>query len=423
MYNLPRMPTDFARMLRSYAELTVKIGLNLQPGQRLLIIGPVANGGCSLEAAPLVRQITAAAYDAGARLVETLWGDEALLGARLSHAPRDSFGDFSAWLPAALVQHVEAGHAVLSIYANDPDQLKDYPPDLVASVQQATARAVRPFREHISRNQTNWGVVAAAAEAWAARVYPELPPAARMTALWGAIERLCRLDRPDPIAAWETHLAELAARTDHLNAKQYTALRYRGPGTELTIGLPDGHVWVGGRSSSASGIRFAPNLPTEEVFTMPHKDRVDGTVRSSKPLSYGGTLIEGFSVTFAEGKVVDVTAEKGEDVLRRLVKMDGGAARLGELALVPHNSPVAQTGVLFYNTLFDENAASHVALGAAYKFTLRGGETMSDDEFERAGGNRSATHVDFMIGSPELDVDGVRPDGGVEPVMRRGDWV
>ena len=423
MYNPSRMPADFDRMLRTYAELTVKIGLNLQPHQRLLIIGPVANGGCSLEAAPLVRQITVAAYDAGARLVETLWGDEALLGARLQHAPRDSFDEFSAWLPMALVQHVEAGHAVLSIYANDPDQLKDYPPDPVAAVQQATARSVRPFREHISRNQTNWGVVAAAAASWAARVFPDLPPAQQMIALWGAIERLCRLDRPDPIAAWETHLAELAARTDHLNARRYTALRYTGPGTRLTIGLPTGHVWVGGRSASASGIRFAPNLPTEEVFTMPHKDRVDGTVRSTKPLSYGGTLIEGFSLTFAEGRVVDLKAEKGETVLRRLVKMDGGAARLGELALVPHNSPVAQTGVLFYNTLFDENAASHVALGAAYKFTLRGGEAMSDEEFDRAGGNRSVTHVDFMIGSPELDVDGVLADGAVEPVMRRGEWI
>src|SRR3954469_14918101 len=423
MYNSSRMPTDFDRLLRSYAELTVKVGLNLQPHQRLLIIGPVANGGCSLEASPLVRQITAAAYDAGARLVETLWGDEALLAARLQRAPRDSFDEFSAWLPSALVAHVEAGHAVLSIYANDPDQLKDYPADVVAAVQQATARSVRPFREHISRNQTNWSVVAAAAAAWAARVYPGLPPAEQVSALWSAIARLCRLDRADPIAAWETHLADLAARTDRLNAKQYAALKYSGPGTALTIGLPDGHVWVGGRSASSSGIRFAPNLPTEEVFTMPHKDRVDGTVRSTKPLSYGGTLIEGFSLTFAAGQVVDVQADKGVDVLRRLVAMAGGAGGPRASALVPHNSPVAQSGVLFYNTLFDENAASHVALGAAYKFTLRGGEMMSDEEFEAVGGNRSATHVDFMIGSPELDIDGVLPGGGVEPVMRRGDWV
>jgi len=417
------MPTDFERMLRAYADLTITIGLNLQPRQRLLIIGPIANGGASLEAAPLVREITASAYRAGARLVETLWGDEAALAARLQHAPRDSFGEFSAWLPNALVQHIEGGHAVLSIYANDPDQLKDAPPDLVATLQQATARSVRPFREHISRNQTNWAVVAAAASSWATRVFPGAEPSQRVARLWDAISRLCRLDRPDPIAAWETHLFGLAARTDYLNAKQYSALRYTGPGTALTIGLPPGHVWVGGRSANAAGILFAPNLPTEEVFTMPHKDRVDGVVRSTKPLSYGGTLIENFSLRFEQGRVVAVKAERNETVLQRLVEMDAGAARLGELALVPHSSPVAQTGVLFYNTLFDENAASHVALGAAYTFTLRGGEAMSEDEFEQSGGNRSATHVDFMIGSPQLDVDGVLPGGAVEPVMRAGEWI
>ena len=410
-------------MLRAYADLTVRVGLNLQPTQRLLIIGPIANGGASLDAAPLVREITASAYRAGARLVETLWGDEALLGTRLQHAPRDSFEEVSAWLPDALVQHVSAGHAVLSIYANDPDQLKDAPPDLVGAVQQATARSVRPFRERISRNQTNWGVVAAAAPSWARRVFPHVDPSQQVDRLWTAIEKLCRLDRADPIAAWETHLADLAARTDRLNAKQYSALKYAGPGTELTIGLPPGHVWVGGRSASSAGIRFAPNLPTEEVFTMPHKDRVDGRVRSTKPLSYGGTLIENFSLRFEGGRVVDVRAEKNQSVLQRLVDMDAGAARLGEVALVAESSPVAQTGVLFYNTLFDENAASHIALGAAYKFTLQGGDAMSDETFEQAGGNRSAAHVDFMIGSAELDIDGVLPGGGSEPVMRKGEWI
>ena len=409
--------------LRAYAELTVRIGLNLQPGQRLLIVGPIANGGASLEAAPIVRQICAAAYRAGARLVETLWGDEALLAARFAHAPRDSFDEFSAWLPDALSDHVKNGHAVLSIYANDPDQLKDAPPELVAAVQQATASNVRPFREHISRNHTNWAVVAAPAVAWAARVFPDIEPSQQVARLWEAISRLCRLDQPDPIVAWETHLGELAERTDCLNRKQYTALRYRAPGTNLTIGLAEGHQWVGGSSINAAGFRFAPNLPTEEVFTMPHKDRVNGTVRSTKPLSYGGTLIEGFSLRFVDGRVVEVNADRGESVLRTLVAMDAGAARLGELALVPHSSPISQTGRLFYNTLFDENAASHVALGAAYKFTLRGGEAMSEDAFEAAGGNRSAAHVDFMIGSGELDVDGVLPGGAVEPVMRGGEWV
>jgi len=409
--------------LRAYAELTVRIGLNLQPGQRLLIVGPIANGGASLEAAPIVRQITAAAYRAGARLVETLWGDEALLAARFAHAPRDSFDEFSAWLPDALSDHVKNGHAVLSIYANDPDQLKDAPPELVAAVQQTTASNVRPFREHISRNHTNWAVVAAPAVAWAARVFPDIEASQQVARLWDAISRLCRLDQPDPIVAWETHLGELAERTECLNRKQYTALQYRAPGTNLTIGLAEGHQWVGGSSINAAGFRFAPNLPTEEVFTMPHKDRVNGTVRSTKPLSYGGTLIEGFSLRFVDGRVVEVNADRGESVLRTLVAMDAGAARLGELALVPHSSPISQTGRLFYNTLFDENAASHVALGAAYKFTLRGGEAMSEDAFEAAGGNRSAAHVDFMIGSGELDVDGVLPGGAVEPVMRRGEWV
>jgi aminopeptidase len=417
------MDTASDPRLRAYAELTVRVGLNLQPNQRLLIIGPLANGGASPEAAPLVRHVTEAAYKAGARLVETLWGDEALLTSRFLHAPRDSFDEFSNWLPRALAEHVEGGHAVLSIYANDPDQLKDAPPDLVATVQQAMAQAVRPFREYISRNRTNWAVVAAPAASWAARVFPDVEPSQQVAQLWETIVRMCRLDRPDPIAAWETHLRDLAARTEHLNRKRYSALHYTGPGTDLTIGLAAGHVWVGGASTNAAGVRFAPNLPTEEVFTMPHKDRVDGVVRATKPLSYGGSMIEGFSLRFEAGRVVEMQAAQGESVLRTLVAMDPGAARLGELALVPHSSPISQTGRLFYNTLFDENAASHVALGAAYKFTLDGAETLSDDEFEAAGGNRSATHVDFMIGSGELDVSGVLPDGTREPVMRRGEWI
>jgi aminopeptidase len=199
-------------------------------------------------------------------------------------------------------------------------------------------------------------------------------------------------------------------------------LRYSGGGTDLTIGLPDGHTWVSGRSVTRSGIAFTANLPTEEVFTIPHKDRVDGTVRSTKPLSHGGTMIAGFTLDFARGRVVKVTAEHGESVLRQLVETDAGAGRLGEIALVPHSSPISQSGLLFYNTLFDENAASHVALGSAYKFTLTGGDSMDDEEFERAGGNRSAIHVDFMIGSADLDVDGVGSDGRAEPLMRRGEW-
>ena len=416
------MSADLEQRLQSYGELAVKVGLNLRAGQRLLVIGPLASGGASLEAAPLVRHIVESAYRAGAALVEVIWGDEALQLVRFQHAPRDSFGEFSAWLPKALFEHAEAGHAVLSVYANDPDQLKDQPIELVGAVQQAVSHGVRPFRELISRNQTNWTVVAAAGAGWAARVFPQLPREQQVPRLWDAIGTLCRLDRPDPVAAWEAHLKALALRRDYLNVKRYSALKYSGPGTALTIGLPDGHQWVSGRSESRSGIAFAPNLPTEEVFTMPRADRVDGVVRSTKPLSYGGTVIEDFELKFEAGRAVTVAARRGQAVLEQLVATDAGAARLGELALVPHSSPVAQSGLLFYNTLFDENAASHVALGSAYKFTLSGGEHMDDAEFERAGGNRSAVHVDFMIGSAALDVDGVLATGTAEPLMRKGEW-
>lgn len=414
---------NLEQVLRAYADLAVSVGLNLQPGQRLLIIGPLANGGVSFHAAPLVRRIAESAYRAGTRLVETLWGDEAMLNARFRHAPSDSFDETSRWLPDALAAHVEAGDAVLSVYANDPDQLRNEDPVRITAVQQATARAVRSFRERISRNDTNWSVVAAAAPAWAQKVFPDAAPDVAMSRLWEAIARLCRLDHPDPVEAWRGHLDALTARKDLLNLRRYAALRYTGPGTDLTIGLPDAHVWVSGQSDSRTGVRFAPNIPTEEVFTMPHKDRVDGVASSSKPLSYGGTLIEDFRIEFVAGRVTRVTAATGQQILEELVATDSGAAQLGEIALVPHGSPISRSGLLFYTTLFDENAASHVALGSAYKFTLAGGEAMDDVTFEQAGGNRSAVHVDFMIGSGDLDVDGVFGDGGSEPVMRGGEWV
>lgn len=417
------MPIDLDRLLPPYSELIVRVALNLQPGQRLIIIGPLAYGGLSLEAAPLVRQVTEAAYRAGATYVESIWGDEALTLLRFAHAPKTSFDEFSRWLPGALVEHVEAGDATLSIYANDPDLLAGQPMERVSGMQRSSSRVLSPFREQISRNSTNWSVAAAASQKWAAKVFPHAPPNEQWTRLWEAISCLCRLDARDPVAEWRAHIVALAARADFLNRKQYAALRYAGPGTALTIGLPDGHIWISAQSKSRNGITFTANIPTEEVFTLPHKEQVEGVVRSTKPLSYGGQLIQNFGLRFAEGRVVDVQAERGVEALRQLIETDPGSARLGEVALVPHSSPISQAGLLFYNTLFDENAASHVALGSAYKFTLSGGETMDDDAFERAGGNRSATHVDFMIGSGELDIDAVARDGTTEPLMRSGEWV
>lgn len=414
---------DIDDTLLKYADLIIRVGLNLQPGQRLAILGPLTNGGVSLDAAPLVRRLTETAYRAGASYVEAIWGDEALQLVRFSHAPRDSFEATSRWLGPALLDHVRAGDAVLMIYANDPDLLRGRDPEQIAMVQLANARAFRPFRDLLAKKATNWTIAAAASAAWARKVFPEAAPDVALARLWDAIASLCRLDHPDPAAAWRAHLAALGARKDRLNARPYSALIYTGPGTSLTIGLPDRHVWVGGQRTSGNGILFTSNLPTEEVFTMPHKDRVDGIVSATKAISCGGSLIEHLRLRFSGGRIVEASASAGEQVLRALLATDEGAARLGEIALVPNGSPISKSGLLFYSTLFDENAASHLAVGSAYKFTLSGGEEMSDEDFERAGGNRSVTHVDFMIGSGELDVDGRHADGTTEPVMRSGEWV
>ena len=425
MIGLPGLPTDdlpFDDLLRRYADAAVTAGLNLRPGQRLLIIGPRTTGGVSLEVAPLVRALVSSAYRAGAPLVEVWWGDEDLALARLAEAPGESFSLFSAWQPNALVEHVEAGHAVLSVYANDPDLFRHQPTDRIAAMQQAASRALQPFSDRIARNATNWLVMCGATARWAAKVYPELDPAAQTAALWHAIFRMCRLEGQGTAITWQKHLERLATRAAALNAKRYRALHYRGPGTDLVVGLADDHAWVSGRSLNQRGISFAPNMPTEEVFTMPHRDRVNGRVRATKPLSYGGMMIENLQLRFADGRIVEATASTGESVLRSMIASDQGAARLGEVALVPHGSPISQSGRLFYNTLFDENAASHLALGSAYRFTMRNGDRLTDDAFAAAGGNHSMIHVDFMIGSEALDIDGELQGGTTEPVMRAGEW-
>ena len=412
---------DFDRKLVDYADLAIRVGLNLQPGQRLLITN-LSSGGVVLEAAPLVRQLTAAAYRAGARFVDVLWADEPLRLMRFEQAPRDSFEEYPDWQVAAALEYVERGDAMLSVKADDPDLLRAQDPALVGLSRRVTSQKVAPVLEHIERNATNWLVIAAATPAWAARIFPEVPAAEQTDRLWQSIFAMCRVDAPDPVAAWRAHVANLIARRDYLNAKAYSALHYTGPGTDLTVGLPKGHLWDSAGMPSQQGIEFIANLPTEEVFTLGDRGRVEGTVTASRPLSYGGTLIDGFSVTFAGGRAVNVHAERGETVLRSLIDTDEGAGRLGEVALVPHSSPIAQTGRVFLSTLIDENAASHLAFGSAYRFSLQGAESLSDEAFAAAGGNTSLVHVDFMIGSGELDVDGVKADGSIEPVMRRGEW-
>ncbi len=409
------MTPDFDRALDAYGELIIKVGLNLQAGQRLLVRAP-------LEAAPLVRHVAAHAYQGGARLVEVLWNDPLLVLERYRHAPRDSFAEVSQWLVNAGLEYAEAGQAFLTIIGVDPELLKDVDPELVATTRRAEGMAARPLSRIISADAVNWCVVGYATAGWAARVFPDLPPAEQQQRLWQAIFRTVRLDAADPVATWESHSNQLLARTAFLNEKQYTALHFTGPGTDLVVGLPANHHWIGGGAPTALGFSNIANLPTEEVFTAPHRDRVEGTVRATMPLNYSGNLIENFSLTFKAGKVVDFSAERGEELLRSHLATDEGAARLGEVALVPHSSPIAQSGLLFLNTLYDENASSHVALGRAYQNCIAGCEGLDEAAFAEMGGNSSVTHLDFMIGSAEIDVDGLLGDVA-EPLMRRGEWV
>ncbi len=409
------------QLLRKYAEVIVRVGLNLRPGQRLII----HNGrtrGVVLAAAPLVREVTRLAYEAGARYVDVIWNDEELLRLRLQQARRETLSEYPKWQIAALMDMIEHGDALLTILADNPDLMHGLDQEAIATLQKVHLENYQPVGTSVSRNAVNWCLVAASSPAWSAKVFPDLAARQAEAQLWKAIFESTRIDQPDPLAAWTAHIQNLLGRARYLQSKQYAALHYKAPGTDLTLGLPRGHRWISARMTAENGVDFTANLPTEEVFTLADRSRADGFVTATMPLSYGGTLIEGFSLHFENGRIVRVSAQKGETVLRKLVETDEGAARLGEIALVPASSPIARRGHLFYNTLFDENASCHIAIGRGYRFTLEGGEKMSEEEFAQHGGNTSLVHVDFMIGSPEMDIDGIRQDGTPEPLMRKGEW-
>ncbi|MBK8419855.1 aminopeptidase [Candidatus Villigracilis saccharophilus] len=407
--------------LEKYAEAIVKVGLNIRTGQRL-IINLAATRGVPHQFAPLVREVAKAAYRVGARYVDVIWGDEEMLRLRAQYAPRDSFDEYSTWQIDAVMRMVEKGDALLSITGSDPDLLGGLDPEILGMMQKTHLQQFSRVSEKVSANAINWCVVAAAGEGWAKKVFPELAPEKAQEKLWEAIFETTRINRPDPIAAWQEHILNLRGRAKYLQAKQYTALHYSAPGTDFTLGLPNGHIWVSAQSLAQNGIAFTANMPTEEVFTLPDRNRADGVIKSTYPLSYGGTLIDDFQVTFEKGRITKVSAQKGESVLQKLVDTDEGSHRLGEVALVTASSPIAQRGHLFYNTLYDENASCHIAIGRAYRFTLTGGTELTDEEFTAAGGNVSLNHVDFMIGSPTMDIDGIKQDGASEPVMRKGEW-
>lgn len=407
--------------LAKYAEAIVKVGLNIRAGQRL-IITLAANRGVPLQFAPLVREVARAAYEVGAKYVDVIWGDEEMLKIRAQHAPKDSFDEYPTWAIQGIMNMLENGDALLSISGMDPDLLGSLDPEVIGKMQRAHLVNFEPVTKLVTTNASNWCVAAAAGRAWAQKIFPDLSPEKAQEKLWDAIFETTRIDQPDPIAAWEDHIAALRNRANYLQAKQYTGLHYKAPGTDFTLGLPNGHKWISAQSLAQNGIAFTANMPTEEVFTLPDRNRADGVISATFPLSYGGTLIEDFQVHFENGRITKVAAKKGEAALQKLVDTDEGSHRLGEAALVPASSPIGQRGHLFYNTLFDENASCHIAIGRAYRFTLTGGEELSEEEFVSAGGNTSLNHVDFMIGSPQMDIDGITKDGAREPVMRKGEW-
>jgi aminopeptidase len=408
-------------LLRKYAEAIVKVGLNLREGQRLIITNSIARG-VPPAGRELVHEVTKAAYVAGARFVDVIWGDEEMLRIRLQHAAADSFDEYPEWQIQAVQNMLEHGDALLSISANNPDNLQGLDSERISIMQKLHLEHHSPVSSLVSRNAVNWCVVAAAAPAWAKKMFPGLSEEEAMDKLWTAIFETTRATQPDTIAAWQDHIKTLRKRADYMQAKKYAALHYQSPGTDFTLGLPRGHKWISAQSLAENGVVFTANMPTEEIFTLPDRNRADGTVTSTFPLSYGGSLIEDFSVTFENGRIVKVHAKKNEAILQKLVETDEGSKHLGEVALVPASSPIAQRGHLFYNTLFDENASCHIAIGRAYRFTLTGGEELTEEEFNEAGGNTSLNHVDFMIGSPQMDIDGITEDGTREPVMRQGEW-
>jgi len=406
----------FEEKLDRLAEVAVKVGLGLRAGQELIMSAP-------MEALPLVRRITEHAYKAGALLVTTFYSDDPSVLARYEYGSDASFDFAPTWLQDGIAAGFRSGAARLAIAGANPALLAKQDPAKVSRANIAMSKASKPAMELITRHEINWTIVACATPEWAKLVFPGEPVDAAVAKLWEAIFVASRVNVDDPVVEWKQHGERLKKRVDMLNAKRYSALHFKSSTTDLTVGLADEHLWAGGGTTAGNGVYCQPNIPTEECFTTPHKDRVNGTVKASKPLSHQGTLIENISVRFENGKIVEAKATAGEDVLNRLISTDDGARRLGEVALVPHGSPIAQSGVLFWNTLFDENAASHIALGQAYSTCIIGGEKMDSAALAALGANESLIHVDWMIGSGEMDVDGIATDGIAEPLMRKGEWV
>mgnify|MGYP003326621423 FL=1 len=397
------------------AQLAVYTGLGLRPGQDLILTAPV-------EALPLVKRIAVHAYKAGAGLVTPLFSDGELTLARYKYANNASFDKAPDWLYNGIGQAFDNNAARMAIVGDDPMLLANQDSDKIGRANKANSIAYKPARERITRFNINWNIIAWPGAAWAKRMFPELSGTEAQSKLADAIFDASRVNTTDPVEEWKKHNEVLRKKCKWLNELDFASLHFNGPGTDLIVGLADGHEWMGGASIAQNGITCNPNIPSEEVFTTPHALNVNGSVCSTKPLSHQGALIDEIQVRFENGKITNAKASKGEEVLLKILDSDEGARRLGEVALVPNSSPISQSGLLFYNTLFDENAACHIALGQCYSKCFKGEENLSEKEILKRGGNSSMIHIDWMIGSRHIDIDGINSDGSRVAVFRKGEW-
>lgn len=407
---------SFQEKLNHYAKLVVEVGVNVQPQQIVVIRTPI-------EGAYFARALTKCAYEVGAKRVYVEFSDEQIGKMTYEYASEETLSEFPEWETAKYENYVKENAAFISISASNPDLLKDIPVSKIAASQKAAGKGLVTFRKAVSNSEVCWCVVSIPTESWSQKVFPECATAEEAKQkLWEKIFAATRMDEIDPVAAWKAHTDYLADKCKFLNEKKIKTLHYTAPGTDLYVELPEGHKWEGGGEYSGKGTYFVANMPTEEVFTMPHKYGVNGTLKATKPLVYGGNLIDNFSFEFKDGKIVSFKAEKGEEMLTKLIETDKGTAYLGEVAIVPHSSPVSKTNTLFYNTLFDENASCHFAIGSCYPTNIEGGVHMSDEELEAHGGNTSMAHEDFMVGSDKLCIEATTVTGETFSVLKDGEW-
>lgn len=404
------------KLLHKYAQLIVKTGLNIQKKQTLVIFAPI-------ECANFARMVAEIAYDEGAREVVIDWKDELSSKIRFLKAPDEIFDEFPDWKKEFYNFYANNGAAFLSIAASDPELMKDVDPERISRARKASNTALIEYSERLMSNKNAWCVASVPTASWAKKVFPQLDEDRAVEQLWEAILKSVRADKEDPVKAWDEHKATLSKNIDYLNKIGLKQLHIKNSlGTDLTIELPKGHIWMGGSDHTTDGVEFVANMPTEEIFTLPAREGVNGVVFSSMPLNYNGTLIENFSLTFEKGRIVDFKAEKGYETLKRLIETDEGSHYLGEIALVPYDSPISNMKILFYNTLFDENASCHLAIGKAYPVCLEGSEGMSKEELEAAGVNDSLIHVDFMFGTSDLEIEGLLHNGETIAIFKEGNF-